>query len=142
VVHYGRLTINLTPDELAQVSATLLGVKAQLDRIEKGVQTVMATESQIASVLNQIDATTNGIAANLTTVASVTTTISTEVDALVTALDNAGVSQALLDQATALGTKAAAASDALNAQIPVLNAIAAKGVLAPPPPPPPPPPAV
>jgi len=127
-------------------------------QIKGDIKTIMATEQQVAAALTSIDAATTKIGSNLSVIAdtqaaqgAVISTISTEVDTLVTALQNAGVSQAIIDQATAISDKASTAAStsdtlvtALQAQIPVLQAIATKGVVNPvpvePPPPPPPPP--
>lgn len=87
----------------------------------------MADQQQEIDALNKIDAATTAIATNLTTQAGVVQTISDEVDALVAAQTNAGVPQAIIDQTTALADKAQAAADALNAQVPALQAIATKG---------------
>ncbi len=128
------------------LSAKLDQVLAQLNVLKTIGERIMATEQQMVDALNAIDAATTKVSDNLTAISGVVTTISSEVDALVAALQAAGVSQALIDQATALGTKASAASAATDALVPVLQAIASKGVLNPvpvpvPPPPPPPPPA-
>ena len=151
--------MTITIAELIALIEHFIPINAKLDSLSKGIQTIMATEQQVADALRQIDTATTKIAGNVqaiadaeTTQSTVIQTISTEVDALVAALQNAGVSQALIDQATALGTKAdaaATASDAAAANaaalVPVLQAIASKGVsnpvpVQPPPPPPPPPP--
>jgi|ERR1035437_5969656 hypothetical protein len=115
-----------------------LATKQDLQEMEKRI---MASESQVIAALQKIDAATTATAANLQIVSDTDATISTELDALVAALKNAGVSQALVDQADALSTKVQASSDTLAAQIPVLQAIAAKGVLNPVPVPVPAPPA-
>jgi hypothetical protein len=149
-------TVGIQFDSVDSLLATIKGLmqggdqQVQLDRLEQMVtqslaneEKLMATEQQVVDALTKIDAATTSIAGNLTTVASVTDTISTEVDALVAALQAAGVAQSTVDMAVAIGAKADAASTALNAQVPVLQAIAAKGVINPvplPPPPPPPPP--
>ena len=109
---------------------SLSGLATKQD-LETFVNKIMATEAQVVAALNRIDAATTAIAANLQIVSDTNATISTDVDTLVTALQNAGVSQTLVDQANALGDKAQASSDTLAAQIPVLQAIAAKGVLNP-----------
>lgn len=98
---------------------------------------IMATEQQVLDALGKIDTATSKIATNLQTESTVLQTVSDEIDALKTALSNAGVSQNLIDTATALQAKVQASSDALDAQVPVLQAIAAKGVLNPVPVPPP-----
>ena len=104
----------------------------------------MATEAEVKAALDKIDAATTKTAANVQAISDIAGTISTEVDALVAALKAAGVSQALVDQATALGTKADAIGTASDALVPVLQGIASKGVINPVPipvPPVPPPPA-
>jgi uncharacterized phage infection (PIP) family protein YhgE len=96
---------------------------------------------ELKDALAAIDAATTKIAANvevqataLQTQANTIQTISDEMDALELALKNAGVPQELIDQANGLASKTQAASDAmdtqvtaLQAQVPVLQAIAAKG---------------
>lgn len=160
----GVIQLTLDPALMNLVQTIAQGVtveRAQLDRIESkldqislGVQQIMATEQQALDALKKIDTATTAIAANVQTVSTTTTTIatglgnvSTEIDNLLAALKNAGVSQAVIDSVTALGTKvdtlqtaSQGASDALAAQVPVLEAIAAKGVTNPVPVPPPPPP--
>ena len=101
----------------------------------------MATEQQVSDALDKIDQATTDIATNVAAISTVDATISTEMTALVAALQAAGVSQALVDKATALQAKAQAAATALDAQIPVLQAIASQGVLNPVPTPVPVPPA-
>lgn len=105
-------------------------------------------ETQVRDALAKIDAATTKTATNVQTISDTVSaeavavqTIGTEVDALQKALANAlangtGVTQALVDQAAAVSTKAQASSDALDATvkplqdlIPVLQGIAAKGVV-------------
>src|ERR1035437_3345674 len=94
--------------------------KRDLDEMEARI---MQTEQQVIDALNKIDSATTKVASNITVVAQVTQTISDEMDALELALSNAGVSQALVDQASGLGDRAQAVSDALDAQVPVLQGI-------------------
>ena len=96
-------------------------------RLNKRLDKIMATEQDVVAALQKIDAATTKIAANVQGEANTIQTISDEIDALISKLSNAGVSQALLDEATALAEKTQAASDALDAQVPVLQAIATKG---------------
>ena len=119
-------------------------IEAKLNQIIEGQTKIMATEQQVIDALNKIDAATTAIAGNVSTVATGLATVGGEVDALVQALKNAGVSDTLVAQASALSDRLGAASDALAAQVPVLQQIAASGVLnpVPAPPPPPPPPTV
>jgi len=96
--------------------------------LEKFEERIMAKEQDVLDALAKIDAATTKIGATIQTEANVIQTVSDEVDALVTALQNAGVSQALVDQASALAEKTQASSESLDALVPVLQAIAAKGV--------------
>ncbi len=130
----------------------------QLNRIESMLKEVLMDEQQVKDALSKIDVATTAIGNNVTaignnisTLSSTASTISSEVDDLETALKTAlangsGVSQDLVDQATALGAKAdalSAAADATktatDALVPVLNGIATKGVINPVPVPVPPP---
>jgi len=104
--------------------ATKSDYKKLADKLDK----IMITEQQMVDALNKIDTATTSIAAGVQTEATVAQTISDEMDAFIAAAKAQGISQALLDQATALGTKAQASSDALTALVPVLQAIATKGV--------------
>ncbi len=131
-----------------------------LTRIKENTEKIMATEQQALDALKVIDTATTKIAGNVTAIVAlqvqqgtVVKTISADVDALLASLQSAGVPQDIIDQATAIGTKATAAGaasdgivSAAQALVPVLQAIATKGVVTPvpvpPPPPPPPPPAV
>ncbi len=137
-----QVNIGLDPTLRAILQALVTSNTTTLDRIEQKVNQIMATEQQVIDSLNKIDAATTKIGTNVQTVADVLQTVSTEVDALEAALKAAGVSDALVAQASALGDKVQSASDALDAQVPVLQAIAAKGVINPVPVPPPATPAV
>ena len=131
--------IHINNDDL-QLVASLINHNPQLDRIESMLRTIMATEQQVVDALNKIDAATTKIGTNVQTVADTLQTVSNEVDALEAALKAAGVSDALVAQAGALSDKVQQASDALDAQVPVLQGIAAKGVMNPVPTPVPAPP--
>lgn len=101
-----------------------LATKHDLDEWGKKI---MATEAEVKAALDKIDAATTKTAANLQVVADLDQKISDELDALLAKLQTAGVSQELLDATSALAERAQASSDALDAQVPVLQAIAAKG---------------
>jgi len=105
-----------------------LATKHDLQEMEKRI---MAKEQDVLDALAKIDAATTRAGANIQTIANVTQTISDEQDALLEALKNAGVSQALVDQAASLGDRTQAISDALDAHAVFLNAIAAKGAVNP-----------
>ncbi len=96
--------------------------------LEKFEERIMAKEQDVLDALAKIDAATTKIGATIQTEANVIQTVSDEVDALVEALQNAGVSQTLVDQASALAEKTQASSDSLDTLVPILQAIAAKGV--------------
>lgn len=103
----------------------------------------MAIEQQIVDALTTIDAATTKIAANQAAIAAIDQTVSDEVDTLVADLKAAlsgqtPISKATVDKAMATAAKAQAASDASDALVPVLQAIASKGVVAPVPVPVPP----
>jgi phage-related protein len=124
-------------------SAKLDQILTKLGAIEAQTVRILMNEADMKAALDKIDVATTKIGDNLTVVSGVAGTISTEVDALVAALQNAGVPQSLIDQATALGTKADAVVAATDALVPVLQGIASKAnnvVPIPVPPPPPPPP--
>ena len=113
---------------------------------------IQVTDQEVKAVLDQVDVATNKIAANLTGVAAAQTTeadvvqtISNEIDALVANQGTNGISQATADQLTAIANRLQTSSDnsdaiaaATTAQVPTLQAIAAKGAPVVPPPPPPP----
>ncbi len=89
----------------------------------------MDGNEQIQAALDKIDVATNKIATNVQSNANVIQTISDELDALVAKLmTSTGVDPALVQKAQNLADRAQTASDALDAQVPVLQAIAAKGV--------------
>lgn len=132
-----RITVNDDEDmpmrhsQLDRIETLLKTMQAQLTQQERQIQNIMATEAEVKAALDKIDAATTKTAANVQAISDIAGTISTEVDALVAALKAAGVSQALVDQATALGTKADAIGTASDALVPVLQGIASKGVVNP-----------
>ena len=105
-------------------------------------------EALVKAALDRIDAATTQAATNIAALATTDQAISNEFDTLNKALAGAlaggqGVTQALVDQASALAGKSQAVSDSLAAMVPALTAIASKGVTNPVPLPiPPAPPAV
>jgi hypothetical protein len=113
-------------------------VLGKLEELKVLGERIMATELEMKSALDKIDVATTKIGANLTVVSGVVTTIGEDVDALIAALQAAGIPQELIDQATSIGTKSEAAVAALDALVPVLQAIASKGVINPVPVPVPP----
>lgn len=114
--------------ELCSIRETQCATLNLLAQIEGAVKIIMATEKEVADALVKIDAATSRAAANIQILADTDQKISDEVDALVAALKAAGVSQALVDQASALAAKSQAVSDSLDTMVPALQAIAAKGV--------------
>ncbi len=118
----------VTSQQLEEVFHKLTQVLASKHDLTAMEEKIMAKEQDVLDALAKIDAATTKIGATVEEEADVIQTVSDEVDALVTALQNAGVSQTLVDQATALADKAQASSDSLDTLVPVLKAIAAKGV--------------
>lgn len=119
----------------------------KLVSIEGKVDHVLMDEALVKQKLDIIDAATTKAAGNIQILADTDQHISDEFDALAAALaaalaNGTGVTQALVDQASSGATKAQAVSDALDAMVPALSAIASKGIQNPVPvpiPPPPPP---
>lgn len=116
---------------LSDAQFTALGSK--LDSISGKVDQVLMDEALVSASLDKIDAATTKAAGNIQTLADTDQTISTELDALNGALAAAlaggqGVTQALVDKASALSTRSQAVSDALDTMVPALKAIASKGI--------------
>lgn len=128
-------------------------ILTRLTHIERKVDTIIMTDAEVLAVLNQVDATTTKIGANLDTVAAaqaseanVVQSISDEIDALVAGQGANGISDATAAKLTDIANRLQTSSDnsdkvtaAIQAQVPVLTAIAAKGAPVVPAPPPPPP---
>lgn len=131
--------VRIEANQAAQLGL-LKQITTGIQALTEGQKKIMATEQQITDALTKIDAATTKIAGNVGTVATTLQTVSDEMDALEKALASAGVSDALVAQASSLGDRVQAASDALDAQVPVLQAIATKGAANPVPVPPPAPP--
>jgi hypothetical protein len=108
--------------------AQLDRMEAKLDGLNGKVEQILMDEAIVAAALTKIDAATTNIAKNVTAIATLDQQVSNELDAFIAAAKTQGVSQALIDQVTATAAKAQAASDAGDALIPPLQAIAAKGV--------------
>lgn len=101
---------------------------AKLADIEGKVDKIMLSQTELDTLLKKIDDTTNHTAANVKTIADVDQQISSEIDAFLAATPVGTVlTQAQADQLTAISTRAQATSDAGDAQVAVLQAIAAKG---------------
>jgi len=122
-----NVTVSLQP-QLDRQQMQLNRIEAKLDTANQGIEKIMADEAVVIEALTKIDAATTKIAGNVQTIATLDQTVSDEMDALIAGMKAQGVSQALIDQATATSAKAQAASDASDALVPVLQAIAAKGV--------------
>jgi ABC-type transporter Mla subunit MlaD len=109
--------------------------RIDLDRIERKIM-------DIDQVLQKIDAATTKTAANLQIIADTDQKISDEIDAFLAAAPAGTVlTDAQATQLQSLADRLQANSDATDAQVPVLQAIAAKGAGNPVPVPPPAPPA-
>jgi len=123
--------------------------KHDLEEMEKRI---MLTQQELTDLLTKVDTTTSKIGENVVAIATAQQdeandiqTISNEIDAFLAAVPPGTVlTQAQADQLQALADKLQTSSDnsdkavlALQAQGPVLKAIAAKGAPVVPPPPPP-----
>lgn len=148
--HHHHFHICPCSKECGQVIQSLADIKAAIEILNTKADKIIMDEALVSALLTKIDAATTQIAANvqseadsLTNVSTTVAAIGTDVDALQAALAAAlaagtGVSQALLDQATALQSKTQGASDALQAStdnlaalVPVLTGIASKGAINP-----------
>lgn len=112
-------------------------------QLAEGIDKIMASQTEIDAALAKVDAATNKIAANVQVIADTDQKISDEIDAF---LAGAPVGTVLTDaqvaQLQGIASKSQAASDASDAQVEVLKAIAAKGAGNPVPVPVPPTPVV
>lgn len=88
---------------------------------------LMADNAQLVAALAKIDTATTTMGTNIGTLGGVTQTISDEIDTLEANLAAAGVSPALVAQASALGDRLQTVSDSLDAHGVALSAIASKG---------------
>ncbi len=88
----------------------------------------MSATSDISAVLEKIDTATTKIATNLQTIADTDQKISDEIDAFIASAPVGTVlSSAQVNQLKALADRAQSSSDASDAQVAVLQAIATKG---------------
>jgi hypothetical protein len=123
----GPVTITgLSDAQHADLRSLLVSISGKVDH-------VLMDEALVKSSLDKIDAATTKAAGNIQILADTDQAISNEFDALNAALaaalaNGTGVTQALVDQAAALGSKSQGVSDALDAMVPALQAIASKGV--------------
>ena len=100
---------------------------------------ILMAIADIDAALAKIDAATTKTAANIQIVADTDQKISDEIDAfLAAAPPGTVITDAQVASLQALGDRVQASSDALDAQVPVLQAIAAKGAANPVPVPVPP----
>ena len=98
-----------------------------INRIEFLLKEIKVNDTELNNLLSKIDVTTNKIAANVQAIATVDQTISNEIDAFLAAKPTGTVltdAEATLLQGFA--DRLQASSDASDAQVTVLNAIAAK----------------
>jgi hypothetical protein len=114
-------------EQLAQ-SAQLSSIQASLASIQAILKAMQLTDDQIKTLLAGIDTTTNKIAANVQTIADVDQTISNEMDAFIAA-HPAGTTftDDEVTQLQSFADRLQKTSDASDAQVTVLQAIAAKG---------------
>jgi hypothetical protein len=123
------------PDKSDEILTQLANVRQDIKEFRDAMK---LTDQELTDLLTGIDTTTNHTADNVQKIADVTQTIKTEVDAFVAAAPAGTVlSDAQVVQLKGIATKLQAASDAGDAQVTTLQAIAAEGqpvVPAPPPP--------
>lgn len=117
-----------------ELDQRLRNIEQLLKQVLAKENIIIMDEQKVKDALSKIDAATTKIGANIQTVADTDQKISDEIDALQSALaaalaNGTGVTQDLVDQAAAVSAKAQASSDALDALVPVLEGIAAKGVV-------------
>jgi hypothetical protein len=141
-----HIHIHCNESEFATVNLKLDAIINALNIINTKEDLIIMDEQAVKDALTKIDAATTKIGGDVKIVADNTQAINNDVDALLAALKAAlasggGVTQALVDQANALATSTQTQSDALDALVPVLQGIAAKGVINPVPVPVPPSPA-
>lgn len=149
--------VSLDPDQFNRLCGSTSDTQGaeilrRLTRMEKTLLEVKLTDAEVKAVLDKVDVTTTKIGTNLTAVAaaqaaeaSTVQTISDEIDTLVKNQAASGISDATAAQLTAIADRLQTSSDnsdaitaAINAQVPVLTAIAEKGAATVPDPPPPP----
>lgn len=109
--------------------------QAVLDRIERKVDQIIMTDAELKALLGKIDTTTNALATNVQAIADVDQKISDEIDALLAKPDNQ-LTPEVASQLQGFADRLQATSDASDAQVAVLQGIAAKGQPVVPPPPP------
>ena len=120
-------------------SSKLDHVLTALANIQQSLKELKMTDAEIAALLGRVDQTTNKLAANVQTIADVDQKISDEIDAFLKAVPAGTVlTDAQVAQLSGFADRLQATSDASDAQVTVLQAIAAKGQPQVPPPPPPP----
>ena len=143
-VTIARIEIGLDPQLqgllplLLQVLPQLLLQKEVLDRIEQKVDQIIMTDAELKTLLTKVDDTTNKLATNVQAIADVDQKISDEIDALLNQPGNQ-LTPDVAAQLQGFADRLQATSDASDAQVAVLQAIATKGAPVVPPPPPPPP---
>lgn len=110
-----------------------------LTEIKHDVKEIRVTQQEMDIVLGKIDTTTNHTAQNVQTIADIDQRISDEMDAFIAA-NPAGtvLTDAQVAQLQGFADRTQATSDASDAQVAVLLAIAAKGAPVVPTPAPPP----
>lgn len=114
-------------------------ILALLQHIDRKVDKIIMTQQELTDLLNKIDTTTNHTASNVQAIADVDQKISNEIDAFIAANPiGTVISDTQVAQLQSLADRAQTTSDASDAQVAVLQAIAAKGAPVVPPPPPPP----
>ena len=94
----------------------------------EGIRRLSVTSQELTDLLNKVDQTTNHTAENVQVIAETSQKISTEVDAFIAA-HPAGttITEEGVEQLKTIAARSQATSDAADAQVTFLKAIAAKG---------------
>jgi uncharacterized protein HemY len=128
-IHIEKLTESI--NRLAAAIESRAGeqqTKVILDRIAEMEQKIMATQADIEAALSKIDVATTKTAANIQIVADTDQKISDEIDVLLKEVQpGTVVTDEQVTRLQSFADRMQANSDALDAQVPVLQAIAAKG---------------
>lgn len=111
-----------------EVRTALHVLQTQLAQALERLKDIQMTQQELSDVLNNIDTTTNHTAANVQIIADVDQKISEEIDAFLAAVPvGTVITEAQVTQLKGIAGRAQQTSDAGDAQVAVLKAIAAKG---------------
>lgn len=111
-------------------------ILAYLLSMQKTLKEIKTMDQATQDLLIKVDATTNKIASNITVIANVDQQISDEMDALIAKIGSGATPADVTAALQGLADRLQASSDASDAQVAVLQGIAAKGAPVVPEPPP------